>query len=176
VVHAAAAGDTRSWNVLVNEFNGMLQAVARSHRLSETDTADVIQRTWLLLLEHVDDLTAPSQVGAWLATTARRECWRILRGARRSVPFGEDAPEHESHEAAPGERLLTADRNKALWRAFSRLRPIDQTLLRLLVADPRPAYREISAALRLPIGSIGPTRGRALERLRRELELEGVIA
>jgi RNA polymerase sigma factor (sigma-70 family) len=176
LVHAAAAGDTRSWNVLVREFSGMLRAVARSHRLSEPDTADVVQGTWLRLMEHVDDLTAPSQVGAWLATTARRECWRILGGARRSVPFGDDAPESESNEPLPEERLLTDDRNRALWRAFSRLRPMDQTLLRLLLADPRPAYEEISAALRLPIGSIGPTRRRALDRLRRELMLEGVIA
>jgi DNA-directed RNA polymerase specialized sigma24 family protein len=76
----------------------------------------------------------------------------------------------------PGEELLAVERNQALWRGFRRLRASDQLLLRLLLADPRPAYDEISAALDMPIGSIGPTRARALERLRNELDSEGTLA
>jgi DNA-directed RNA polymerase specialized sigma24 family protein len=69
----------------------------------------------------------------------------------------------------PHAALLTRERDDAVWRAFSRLRATDQALLRLLMTEPRPSYEDISAALDMPIGSIGPTRQRALERLRQEL-------
>jgi RNA polymerase sigma factor (sigma-70 family) len=153
----------------------MVWAVARAHRLRDADAADVAQATWLKLLEHVERLNEPARVGAWLATTARRECLRVLRLAQKQVLLGDDAPESECQEQTPQERLLCAERDEILWRAFQRLRPSDQALLGLLVADPRPAYEEIAAALDIPIGSIGPTRARALERLRRELERQGTL-
>ena len=71
--------------------------------------------------------------------------------------------------------VLLAERDNALRRAFLRLQPSDQALLRLLMADPRPTYEEIAAALDIPIGSIGPTRQRALGRLRRELAHQGSL-
>jgi len=92
------------------------------------------------------------------------------RSPQRIVAFGDDGPEHESPEPPPGHALLIAERNDALRGAFSRLRAADQALLRLLTADPRPPYEEIAAALDMPIGSIGPTRQRALARLREQLD------
>jgi RNA polymerase sigma factor (sigma-70 family) len=182
LVSSAAAGDQRGWDALVREFGGLVWAVARAHRLSDADAADVAQTTWLRLLEHHDRLHDRARVGAWLATTARRECLRVLRGANRQVLLGDDTPELESPDPAPDEELLIAERDRALWRrdralwrSFERLRASDQALLRLLIADPRPAYEEISAALDMPIGSIGPTRARALERLRRQLDSEQTL-
>jgi len=176
LVDAARGGDQHAWNGLVREFGSMIWAIARAHRLGDADAADVSQATWLTLFEHLDRLNDPSRVGAWLATTARRECLRVLReGERRGLPFGDDCPDHESHEPPPGEAMLIIERDNALWRSFSRLRPSDQALLRMLTADPRPAYEEISAALGMPIGSIGPTRQRALERLREQLDSEQLI-
>ena len=169
LVDAAGAGDQCAWNRLVAEFGSMIWAIARAHRLGDADAADVSQATWLALFENLTRLNDRSRVGAWLATTARRECLRVLRGSQRRIPFGDDAPEQESHEPRPGDALLTRERDEALRRSFSRLRPTDQALLRLLTADPQPAYEEISAALDMPIGSIGPTRQRALERLRAQL-------
>ena len=90
--------------------------------------------------------------------------------------MGDDVPDVASPDPEPGEELLMADRNETLWRCFARLRPSDQSLLGLLMADPRPAYEEISAALDMPIGSIGPTRARALERLREEIERESELS
>ncbi len=176
LVRSAATGDQHGWDALVDKFGGMVWAVARAHRLGDADAADVAQATWLRLLEHLDELREPARVGAWLATAARRECLRILRDAHRQVPFGEDTPERQAHEAHVDEAMLLAERDQALWRSFKRLRASDQALLRLLIADPRPAYEEISAALDMPIGSIGPTRARALERLRNELDHEGSLA
>jgi RNA polymerase sigma factor (sigma-70 family) len=175
LVTAASAGDQHAWNGLVREFGGLIWAVARAHRLSDADAADVSQVTWLRLLEHLGQLNDPARVGAWLATTARRECLRVLREIERRILYGDDEPEHESPDLTPDGALLVSQRETALWRSFSRLRGSDQVLLRLLTADPRPPYEEIAAALEMPIGSIGPTRQRALERLRRELAAQGTL-
>ncbi len=172
LVRMAAAGSELAWRRLMREFAGTVWAVARAHRLSDADAADVVQSTWLRLLEHLDRLKEPGRIGAWLATTARRECLRTLRNRRHELLWGEDAPEQPSAEPAVGAELLLAERDAALWRSFGRLRASDQRLLRLLMAEPRPAYEEISAALGIPVGSIGPTRARALERLRHELNAE----
>jgi DNA-directed RNA polymerase specialized sigma24 family protein len=89
--------------------------------------------------------------------------------------YGDEAPEHESLDVPPADAVLISERDAALWRSFSRLRAADQALLRLLMADPRPPYEEIAAALDVPIGSIGPTRQRALARLRDELDTQGTL-
>jgi RNA polymerase sigma factor (sigma-70 family) len=182
LVEAAAGGQQDAWDTLVREFGGMIWAVARIHRLHDDDAADVVQLTWLRLLEHIGDLTNPACVGAWLATTARRECLRVLRAGQRVVLLGDavdglgDAVDgREAPGPLPGQALALAERDLALWQCFSCLRPSDQALLRLLMADPCPSYEEISAALDIPIGSIGPTRARALERLRRKLDSEGTL-
>lgn len=164
----ARRGDPEAWADIVQRFEGMLRAVVGAHRLSSADAADVIQTTWLRLAENIDRLQDPSRVGAWLATTARRECMRTLRNRARELP--EEQPEPPAREVTPiDRRLVLADRNTELWSAFARLPARDRTLLRLLVTEPQPSYEDIATALDMPIGSIGPTRGRALERLRREL-------
>jgi RNA polymerase sigma factor (sigma-70 family) len=138
------------------------------------DASDVVQTTWLRLVEHLGRLQEPERVGAWLATTARREALRALRHSSRQVPT-EELPETPT-ETHLGAALLEAERDRALWQAFGGLSERCQTLLRILVTDPPPSYEEISAALDMPIGSIGPTRARCLERLRGLAEGEGVTA
>lgn len=176
LVQAASAGDGRAWEGLVDEFNGMVWAIARAHRLHDADAADVAQSTWLRLLENLHTVQDPARVGAWLATTARRESLRVLRHGNRQVLFGDDAPDHASPDLPPCEELLLTERDGALWRGFASLRATDRSLLRLLMTDPRPSYEEISAALDMPIGSIGPTRQRALGRLRQELDRQGALS
>jgi RNA polymerase sigma factor (sigma-70 family) len=175
LAQAAATGDERSWDVLVREFGGMIRAIAHAHRLSDADAAEVAQTTWLRLLEHVNELRDPAGIGAWLATTARRECLRVLRSSRRELLLAEDPPERVSRDAQPGDALLVAERNQALWQSFGSLRASDQVLLRILIADPRPGYEEIADTLQMPIGSIGPTRARALSRLRGELNRDQAL-
>ena len=169
-VQRASTGEREAWSRLVEEFDGMLRAVARGHRLCDADAADVAQTAWMRLAENVDRLQNPSRVGAWLATTARRECLRSLRASARERPDAEP-PEPAGADVSPiDDGLLEAERGRALWSAFRRLPARDQALLRMLVAEPQPSYDEIAAALGMPIGSIGPTRGRALDRLRAELK------
>jgi RNA polymerase sigma factor (sigma-70 family) len=174
LVELAAAGDQRAWRALVDEFVGLVWATTRAHRLDRADAADVVQTTYLRLVEHLDKLQQPERVGAWLATTARRECLAVLRQRGRLVPLGDALPDAPANTPDHDAALVTAERNAMLRTAFRRLRASDQALLRVLIADPAPSYEEISIALDMPIGSIGPTRARALERLRRELDLLGI--
>ncbi len=174
LVRAAAEGDRAAWDGLVDRYNGLVWSVARSFRLASADASDVVQTTWLRLVEHLGSLQDPERVGAWLATTARREALRTLRHSARQVPTEElpDAGTDAQLDAA----LLVAERDRALWQAFGGLSERCQALLRVLVADPPPSYDEISASMDMPIGSIGPTRQRCLERLRGLAEGEGVSA
>jgi RNA polymerase sigma factor (sigma-70 family) len=163
LLERAAAGDERAWRALVEEFGGLVWAITRAHRLSDADAADVTQVTFMRLVEHLDRLRDPARVGAWLATTARRECLVVLRQRARVIPWGDELPElmdGPEHSAA----LIAQERDATLWTAFERLRPSDRALLRMLVVDPAPSYDEIIAALEMPVGSIGPTRARAVQR------------
>ena len=174
LVGAAAEGDQGASNELVDRYNGLVWSVARSHRLPTPDASDVVQTTWLRLVENLCRLQEPDRVGAWLATTARRECLRTLRHSARMVAVEE--PPEQVTEPQLDASLLVEERDRALWQAFGGLSERCQSLLRLLVADPPPSYDEVSAALDMPIGSIGPTRQRCLDRLRGLAEGEGVTA
>ena len=174
LIELAANGDETAWNHLVERFSSLLWAVVRAHRLGGADAADVMQTTWLRCIEHLPTVRNPNALGAWLATTARRECLNVLRGAAR-VQVSPELDAVVDSRVGPADALLLEERDAGLWQAFERLPARDRSLLRVLMADPAPSYEEVSAALDMPIGSIGPTRGRALERLRHELRRTGVV-
>ena len=143
----------------MQEFSGLVWAIARAHRLGHADAADVAQLTWLRLVEHLADLKDPGRVGAWLATTARRECLHALRHTQRNVLSADDRMfDGELPEPTLDSDLLLAERDQTLWRSFTRLPPRDRMLLRLLTSSQTLSYEEIAAALDMPIGSIGPTK------------------
>lgn len=170
LVAAAGSGDRGAWDALVDAYSGLIWTVARNHRLSPGDAGDVSQTTWLRLVENIDRLSEPGRVGAWLATTARRECLRLLGRAKRTVLTGTELdPATDRLRLATPEAdaaVLAAESEEEVQRAFRLLSPRCRELLQLLLLDPPPSYDEISAALDIPIGSIGPTRGRCLEKLR----------
>ena len=174
-VAAAARGDEAAWNHLVDRYSNLLWAVARAHRLSRADAADVVQATWLRLVEHLADIRNPDRIGAWLATTARREALLTIRRGARCEPSENVDIVPDAHAPGADDELLRGERRTAIATALHRLPTRDLTLLRLLTLDPMPSYEEIGAALEMPIGPIGPTRGRALERLRRELHRAGAL-
>jgi len=171
LVEGARKGDQRAWDALVARHGSRVWAVARAHRLSKADAEDVFQVTFLRLVTHIDTIRDPNRVGAWLATTARNECLRILRRAGRAIPTGDETMLDSADLLLPPveSRLVADERQSALREAFARLGEACQRLLRVLMADPEPTYEEVGRALGMPIGSIGPTRGRCLKHLRREL-------
>lgn len=163
----SAEGDQVAWGRLVTRFTPLLWAVARAHRLSDADAADAVQGTWLRLVENLGRIRDPQRVGAWLATTCRRECLSAIRRGTREQPVDQDRVIDLTGEAdgAVDGGLLRDERDELLWSVFDDLSDPCRRLLRALLADPAPSYDEISAALDMPIGSIGPTRGRCLKRL-----------
>jgi RNA polymerase sigma factor (sigma-70 family) len=166
----AAQGDQRAWDALVAEHTRLLWSVARSFRLDAADANDVVQTTWLRLVEHLDSIEDPARLVGWLVTTARREAMRVLRRSGRERPVVEDTVLDRPDEGPPVDTALLVDeRDKALWQAFARLSDKCRQLLQIAVNEPQ-AYDEISAALGMPIGSIGPTRRRCLTQLRGLLE------
>ena len=174
LVRAAAGGDQAAWNRLVERFNGLVWSVTRAHRLGAADSSDVVQTTWLRLVENLGRVQEPERVGAWLATTARRECLRTLRTSARQIPTESEQLPDPGTDVPLDAGLLADERDRALWVAFGGLSERCQVLLRILVADPPPSYEDVSAALDMPIGSIGPTRQRCLDRLRGLAETAGV--
>lgn len=165
----ASSGDQAAWNVIVERYANLLWSVGRAHRLGTADAADVVQTTWLRLVENLGRIQDPERLAGWLVTTARRECLRVLRrSGREFVGAADDAAAEMVDELAPAldAALLEQERDAALWQCFSRLSERCQHLLRVLMAAEPPAYAEVSEALGMPIGSIGPTRMRCLDRLR----------
>jgi RNA polymerase sigma factor (sigma-70 family) len=175
LVVRAARGHQDAWTALVDEFGGLVWSVARAHRLGDADAADVVQTTWLHLVEHLGSLRDPSRIGPWLATTARHESLRAIRRQTRAVP-SDDPFDHLVGAADIETTLAMVERDQILWAALEQLGERDRALLRMLVADPRPSYEEIGAALDMPVGSIGPTRARCLRKLRREAERLGLTS
>jgi RNA polymerase sigma factor (sigma-70 family) len=168
LVRRAAAGDRGAWERLVDQFARLIWSITADFKLVESDAADVAQTTWLRLLEHIDRIEYPDRVGSWLAATARNECLRSLAAKKRVVLGQEDAELENTvaHGPEVDERLLADERAQVVREAMSSLPRRWQRLLELLMADPPASYADISDELGLPIGSIGPTRGRCLARLR----------
>jgi RNA polymerase sigma factor (sigma-70 family) len=177
IVAAASRGEPWAWTSLMHSFGNMVMAIARSCRLNEADVNEVHQTTWLRLIENIDRIEQPDRIGAWLATTAKRESLRIVRSAG-SVSYAQEQllqrpdTDVKPFDAGP----IAEERAEVLRRAFELLPPHCYRLLSLMVVDDPPSYKELSLALSMPIGSIGPTRGRCLEHLRRIMEDLGVDA
>lgn len=174
VVEQARAGANAAWETLIERFGGLVVAIARRCRLNDADVAEVCQTTWLRLVENLDRIEQPERIGAWLATTSRRESLRIA--TRHTAVSATDAvylvadDEADPLDAA----LLREEQARAIRMAAERLPPRCQRLLGVLMGDDDLPYKTIAEQLSMPIGSIGPTRGRCLDHLRRilaELEL-----
>jgi RNA polymerase sigma factor (sigma-70 family) len=171
LVMRAKNGDQQAWDALVERYAPLLWSICRRYRLNDADAEDVGQAVWMQLVSQLDSLRDPAALPGWLSTTTRRECFRVQRVTCKHLPAGQ-MPDLENiadgQTAAADHELLVAERSAALRDAFARLPPDCRRLLAMLSADPPVPYAEISARLGISVGSIGPIRGRALERLRRD--------
>jgi RNA polymerase sigma factor (sigma-70 family) len=166
VVEQARAGTNAAWETLIERFGGLVAAIARRCRLNDADVAEVCQTTWLRLVENLDRIQQPERIGAWLATTSRRESLRIATRhtavSATDVLFLMADDEADPLDAA----LLKEEQARMVRIAAERLSPRCQCLLGVLMSDDDLPYKTIAEQLSMPIGSIGPTRGRCLEHLR----------
>lgn len=170
IVSAAAEGSADAWRALFGRFTNMISAIARGCRLNDADVAEVHQATWMRMVENIVRIEQPERIGAWLATTAKRESLRVVRQKDRLTLDHEGLLQRADTKMAPVDAgPLAEERLVAVRAAFERLPSHCRRLLSLMSEDDPPSYKEISHALSMPIGSIGPTRGRCLEHLRRIL-------
>jgi RNA polymerase sigma factor (sigma-70 family) len=170
LMERASLGDQDAWNGLVERFERLVWSIIRGFRLDEATTRDVSQTVWLRFVENLGKIRSPEAVGSWLATTARRESIRVSKARRRMVPVEFEYDFEDTSSPSPVERLIDSDEQMEALEAFSQLSDVCQELIRLLIADPPLDYETISAMTGRPIGAIGPTRGRCLDRLRRLME------
>ena len=179
LVTAAAGGDQAAWNDIVGRYSPLLVAVLRQCRLSSADTEDVAQTVWLRLVEHLGDLREPRALPMWLITTAKREALRSAKVMTRVQPVD---PQDEAWSARmvteddPDADLERSERHAALLAGFAALSPRQRLLLAMLSEDPPVPYAEISRRTGIPVGAIGPTRARALERLRKTASVQTLVS
>ena len=168
LVRPARAGEPEAWADLVGGYQRLVLAIAFTFRLGRPDAEDVRQTVFFRLAQHLDRIRDPESIGSWIASVARNESLAVVRAARSNA--GEDALASLSVEG-PEAEVLASERSSELWQAFATLGDDCRTLLTLLLLEePQPSYDEISIALDMPIGSIGPTRRRCLDRLKLALE------
>jgi RNA polymerase sigma factor (sigma-70 family) len=165
----ARAGDRDALGTMVAELTPLLWHVARDQGLSAAAAEDVVQTTWLSLLRELDSIRAPESLVAWLVTVARREAGRVRERGRRERSVSEFADDHPASGERPDQAVIDDERKRLLWDAIGHLPQRCRALLRLIAFVDRPDYDAVSTALGMPRGSIGPTRGRCLAKLRTAL-------
>ena len=187
LVEAATKSNQEAWEQLIGRYQPLIDAIGRRHRLAPSDAQDVSQYVWMQLLGHIDKLREPRALPGWIAATTKHRCYGILRSHKRSVsvdPLVISRSElvdtaarrtnSESHFAVDDE-LLRAEQRSAVRQRLAELTETQQRLLLLLVADPPVPYCEISRRMKLPIGSIGPTRARLLRKLQESVPVQLLI-
>jgi RNA polymerase sigma factor (sigma-70 family) len=174
LIIACRTGDSRAWETLVQRYQRLVYSIPRRAGLDDDQTAEVFQRTWVALVENLERVQQPERISAWLATTARRESWRVQRRARTGATSlgADDDGELDLPDQAllPDEQLLQIEQRHEIRLAVAQLDERCRTLIELLfyAVDP-PPYSAIAVTLGTSEGSIGPTRARCLQKLRRLL-------
>ncbi len=160
-------GDPRAMDDLVRGMTPVLWHVVRSYGLGQAEAEDVVQATWLTFVRSRDAIADERAVAGWLTTCARREAWRVARRGRQAAPSEPVVLEaHLPAVDSAEDSAALSDRDRRVWSAVGRLDGRCRHLLRVVAFEERPDYREIAGTLGMPVGSIGPTRRRCLDKLR----------
>ena len=177
LVMRARKGNQQAWEALVERYAPLIWSICWHYRLDRSDAEDVAQSIWLQFVNHLGAIRDPAAVPGWLTTVTRRECGRVVRAARGPQAAGQLADENlpDKQTRTAEQELLAAERHAVLREAFTCLSPSRQKLMAMLIEDPPVPYTEISARLGIPISSIGPTRGRCLDQLRRHPAIAALI-
>lgn len=168
--HFAAwrTGDPVAFNRLVRLLTPVLWQVVRAYRLDTALAEDVVQETWLALVRNPCQVRDPSAVGGWLLTTARRRAWRTA-ARYRERPDDDRVRDVVGASPSAEEMALARHDDRTLWYALAALSERCRLLLRIVAFSDRPGYGRVAEQLGMPLGSIGPTRRRCLEKLRAQL-------
>jgi len=176
LVAGSLNGDPAAWHELVDRFDRLVRATVRSYRIYGADADDTAQNAWLRLVEKLDRVQQPDRIAAWLVTTTRRECLATLRRRHRETPVEEIADVVPDPRSSPEDDAVAADVRRTLGVAMAGLTERRRAVLSALFLEPIDSYAAVSRHTGLPIGSIGPTRARALAELRSGMSLRGYLA
>jgi RNA polymerase sigma factor (sigma-70 family) len=166
LARAAVTGDQRAWDALVRRLDPLVRGVVRAYRLNAADAEDVVQTTWLHACRHLPALREPAAFPKWLTVTARREALRALQRGAREVLLEEPRPVRDEAPDTVEQAVIDRAQHDAVHSAVARLPQRQRSLLGAILRRPGVSYDELSQELGMPMGSIGPTRERALRRLR----------
>lgn len=167
LLSAARAGSEDALGQIVSELSPLLWQVARSAGLSQGDAEDVLQTVWMRLITHLDGIHDAGALTGWLVTTTKREAWRVRAASRKQLPVDQDVfADLPEKGLGSEEQVILEDQRRELWAAIGMLSRRCQELLRIMAFAPRSDYATVAAALGMRVGSIGPTRGRCLAKLR----------
>lgn len=184
LMYACQRGDAAAWVALVNRYQRLIYAIPRRAGLDDDQCADVFQRTFTLLVEHLDRITQPDRVRAWLVTTARRETQRMQQKTSRTQPLISESHDEEMETPAalldpsplPDAIVVELEEQHLIRMALAKLDERCRQLLTLLFYQPEPMpYDQIAVAVGVPLGSIGPTRARCLQKMGRLLKDVGIF-
>jgi RNA polymerase sigma factor (sigma-70 family) len=170
LVSAAAGGDGRAWGEIVVRYGDLVRATVAGFRLQQADAADAVQNTWLRALERIGTVRDPERLGGWLTTTAARECLAVLRRSKRELPVDAFVDQLAWTGPTPETRVLRDERDRAVDAAVAKLPTRRRQLVDAIFRGPDADYAQVSQATGMPVGSIGPTRGRCLQKLRALVE------
>ncbi|GHH29301.1 RNA polymerase sigma factor [Streptomyces lanatus] len=183
LVQSAVGGDAAAWKALVEGLSPLVWSVVRAHRLGDADAHEVYQTVWFRFAQHLGRIREPDKAGSWLASTARHECLKVLKFSKRlTVTNDPQLLDRVSEDRTPEQSVLDSEEAAAeserirwMWQEFEELGERCRQLLRVLMASPPPSYQEVSAALGIAVGSIGPLRQRCLRRLRARIDARGAL-
>ncbi len=165
LLDACRAGDPGAWEDVLDRYERLVYSIPLRYGLSREEAADITQQVFIALLQGLDSVRDDERLGSWLATVARRQCWRVMDANRREIVVDE-LPDAAS--ADPTEQWVRLE-----W-LYDGLLEMDvrcrDLLIALYLSGEQVSYEEVARRLGRPIGSIGPTRARCLERLRKILE------
>jgi RNA polymerase sigma factor (sigma-70 family) len=173
LVSAAAGGDGRAWGEIVARYGDLVRATVAGFRLQQADAADAVQNTWLRAVERIGTVRDPERLGGWLTTTAARECLAVLRRSKRELPVDAFIDQVAWTGPTPETRVLREERDRAVDAAVAQLPTRRRQLVDAIFRGADADYAQVSEATGMPVGSIGPTRGRALVELRGQMKRGG---
>lgn len=166
LIEQCCAGDQTAWARLVDSLAGYVFAIARRHGLREDQCEDVAQTVFSTLARRIHQIRQSAALQGWLATTTKRECWRVLKTAHRAAQAAKSSDREPSMESGSDEPLLRLEAAQSVRIALERIGHKCRVLIEeLFLRASTPDYSAIAARLSIPIGSIGPTRNRCLAKL-----------
>ncbi|HKA20745.1 MAG TPA: sigma-70 family RNA polymerase sigma factor [Blastocatellia bacterium] len=177
LVVACLEGDHAAWEALIRRYQRLIYSIPIKARLSQEDAADIFQSVCLKLYEKLNTIRDGERVSSWLITTTSRECWRIsARNRREAIPSGSDDENGSNFIEIPATGLLADEEREVLERQHQLRHAVEalpdrcrELISMLFYHENELSYVDIAGRMKMPVPSIGPTRARCLEKLRKLL-------